>query len=86
MLLECVMHHLVFAQTLQQMMEQLVMMVLFALNWTHVKTVSVLVQVQLLVLLLINVMLLEHVIQHLVFAQIQLNLMVHLVMMEILVP
>jgi len=64
-------------------MEQLVMMVLFALKRTHVNPVPVLDQTQLYVLLLINVMLLEHVIHLLVFAQTLKNLMEPLVMIII---
>jgi len=65
-------------------MEPLVMMKILALNWTHVYPVHVQDLTQLLVLLLINVMMLEYVTHHLVFAQIHRNLMNILVTMEIL--
>jgi len=56
-------------------MIHLVMMKINVLKQTHVNPEYVLVQTQLFVLLLINVMSLEHVILHLVIAQIQRNLM-----------
>jgi len=59
------------------------MMEIIVLKQTHVNPEYVLVQTQLFVLLLINVMLLEHVILQLVFAQIQRNLMELFVKIEI---
>jgi len=68
-LLEHVILHLVIAQIQRNLMMQLVMIIIFVLIWTHANPEYVLVQTQLFVLLLINVMSLEHVILHLVIAQ-----------------
>jgi len=69
MMLEHVILQLVVAQTLIHPLEQLVMMEMPVLKLTHVNLDHVQDQTQLVVVHLINVMLLEHVILQLVFAQ-----------------